>query len=110
MLTWPAMAKPAIIAKITCQDGKRDEAIQIFGQMFDHVQSNEPGTLVYALHTDDGDANVLYFYELYSDGDSLKSHGGSDTMKTVGRALRDVTAGRPEIIMMSPVRAKGLDL
>lgn len=104
------MSKPAIIAKITCQDGKRDDAIQAFGQMFDHVRANEPGTEVYALHKDDNDANILYFYELYTDGESMKSHGGSDTMKSVGKALRDYTSARPEIIMMTPVEAKGLDL
>ena len=104
------MSKPAIIAKITCQEGKRDDAITVFGQMFDHVHANEPGTEVYALHKDNADDNVLYFYELYTDGDSMKSHGGSDTMKAVGKALRDYTTARPEIIMMTPVVAKGLDL
>ena len=104
------MSKPAIIAKITCQDGKRDEAVAAFGQMMDHVKANEPGTLVYALHEDANDPNVLYFYELYQDQDAMASHGGSDMMKTVGRGLRDITASRPELIMLRPVAAKGLDL
>jgi quinol monooxygenase YgiN len=103
------MAKPAVIAKLTCQDGKRAEAIKAFGQMFDHVRSNESGTLVYALHEDAGDPNVLYFYELYEDDDAFKTHGASDTMKTVGRSLRDYMAGRPELIMLRPVQAKGIE-
>ena len=104
------MAKPAIIAKLTFQDGKREEGLAVFDQMFDNVRNNEPGTLVYALHTDDKDPNVAYFYELYSDKDSLVAHGGSDTMKTVGRGLKDLLAGRLEITMMTPVAAKGIDL
>jgi quinol monooxygenase YgiN len=104
------MPKPAVIAKLTCQDGKRDEAVATFGQMFDHVKANEPGTLVYALHADAKDPNVLYFYELYQDEESLAAHGGSDTMKTVGRGLKDVLAGRPELIMLQPLSAKGIEL
>ena len=42
----PGMAKPALIAKLTCQDGKRDEAVAAFGQMFDHVKANEPGPVI----------------------------------------------------------------
>jgi quinol monooxygenase YgiN len=104
------MSKPAVIAKITCQDGKRAEAVAAFGQMMDHVKANEPGTLVYALHEDAKDPNVLYFYELYEDQDALAAHSGSEMMKNVGRGLRDITAGRPELIMLRPVAAKGLDV
>ena len=89
------MAKPVIIAKLTFQDGKREEGLRVFDQMFDNVRTNEPGTLIYALHTDDKDAMV--------------AHGGSDTMKTVGRGLKDYLAGRLEITMMTPVAAKGID-
>ena len=103
------MAKPAIIAKLTFQDGKREEGLRVFDQMFDNVRANEPGTLIYALHTDDKDANVAYFYEVYSDKDAMVAHGGSDTMKTVGRGLKDFLAGRLEITMMTPVAAKGID-
>lgn len=104
------MSKPAVIAKITTQDGKRDEVIAVFRKMIDYVTASEEGTEVYALHTDDKDANVLYFYELYRDGESLASHGTSDMMKAVGGELRGLTAARPEIIMLTPVAGKGLSL
>ena len=104
------MPKPAIIAKLTCQDGKRADAIANFGPMFDNVRDNEPGTLVYALHEDVADPNVLWFYELYSDDAAVNSHGTSDTMKAVGRGLRDILNGRPEITRMTPVAAKGIEV
>lgn len=104
------MAKPAVIAKITAQDGKRDELVAVFRKMIDYVSSSETGTEVYALNTDDGDVNVLWFYELYSDSEALAQHGTSDMMKSVGRELKDLLAGRPEIIRLSPVAAKGLNL
>ncbi len=104
------MAKPSILAKITCLDGKRDEVIAAFGPMFDHVRANEPGTLVYVLHEDKGDPNVVWFYELYASDEAVAAHGGSDTMKAIGKGLRDLTAARPEIIMLNPVAGKGIDL
>ncbi len=104
------MSKTAVLAKITTQDGKRDEVIAVFRKMIDYVTGSEPGTEVYALHEDQKDANVLWFYELYADGDSLAAHGGSDMMKAVGKELRDLTAARPEITLLSPVAAKGLAL
>ena len=47
-------------------------------------------------------------YELYSDEDSFKSHGGSDAMKAAFGALAGITEGRPEILMGTPVDAKGV--
>ncbi|MDH4146557.1 MAG: antibiotic biosynthesis monooxygenase [Acidimicrobiia bacterium] len=104
------MAKPALIAKLTCLDGKRDDAIANFQQMFDHIATGEPGTEVYVLHEDADDPNVIYFYELYRDDAALATHGGSDTMKAVGRGLKGLLAGAPELIKLSPRMAKGVDL
>jgi quinol monooxygenase YgiN len=104
------MAKPAIIAKLTAQDGKREELVAAFGRMIDHVTANEPGTEVYVLHTDDADPNVAWFYEMYTDDASLAVHGASDTMKSVGKGLAGLLAGRPELIRLTPAIGKGLAL
>lgn len=101
------MSKIAVLAKLTTVDGRRDDAIAAFAPMFDHVRANEEGTLVYALHKDQGDPNVLWFYELYDGQDSLTAHSNSDTMKSL--QLKGVLAGRPELIMLEPASAKGLD-
>ncbi|MPY92352.1 MAG: antibiotic biosynthesis monooxygenase [Acidimicrobiia bacterium] len=101
------MSKIAVLAKLTTVDGKRDDAVSAFAPMFDHVRANEAGTLVYALHKDQNDANVLWFYELYDGQDSLTAHSGSDTMKSL--QLKGLLAGRPELTMLDPAAAKGLD-
>ena len=105
-----AMSKPAVIAKLTAQDGKREELVAAFGRMIDHVTANEPGTEVYVLHTDNADPNVAWFYELYTDQAALGAHSTSDTMKSVGRELAPLMAGRPEIIVLTPAAGKGLAL
>lgn len=104
------MAKPALIAKITAADGKRDEVLEAFGPMMAHVRENEPGTLIYGCHTDDEDPNVVWFYELYTDDDAVAAHSGSDAMKNVGRSLKGLLAGPPEVRKLTPQAAKGIDL
>ena len=59
-----AMTGPAILAKITALPGKRDELVAALQAMLDHVE-NETGTLVYILHTDTGNDDVVWFYERY---------------------------------------------
>jgi quinol monooxygenase YgiN len=103
------MAKVAVLAKMVAQDGKRDEAVAKLQALVDHV-ATEGGTEVYAMHVSESDPNVIWFYELYTDAEALGTHGSSDVMKQVGGGLRDVMAARPEITVLTPVAAKGLDL
>lgn len=101
------MTKVALLAKMTAAPGKRDQLVEAFGALYDAV-AEEQGTEVYALHLDAGNGDVVWFYELYSDMDSLTAHGTSEAMKTVGGQLASLLAGQPELIFLTPVRAKGL--
>jgi quinol monooxygenase YgiN len=101
------MAKVALVAKMTAASGKRDELVEAFGPLYEAV-AGEEGTEIYALHLDATDADVVWFYELYRDGDALAAHGGSEAMKAMGGAFASLLAGRPELIFLTPVRAKGL--
>ena len=103
------MSKIAVLAKLTAQPGKRDEIIAAFEPMMKAV-ADEPGTELYAFHTANDDPDVVGFYELYSDGDALAKHGGSEAMKAAGGRLAGLVAGRPELIMLTPVSAKGLSV
>jgi len=104
------MAKPALIAKITAADGKRDELIAACQKMIDFVTKSEPGTEVYVLHTDDRNENVVWYYELYSDKDALVTHGGSEMMAAFGKEIAPLLGGKTEITRLSPVAGKGLAL
>ena len=102
------MAKVAIFAKLTAQPGKRDEAAAALGPLFERVDQEE-GTEQYVLHEDLGDENVLWFYEMYSDGDALEAHGSSDAMKQTFGAVGELLADT-EIVMAAPTRGKGVVL
>lgn len=101
------MSKVAVVAKLTAKDGQRSELVKAFDGMFDAVEA-EPETEIYVLHEDAGDPNVVWFFELYADQDALSAHSTSDAMKAAGPVLGGLLAGRPEIFLMHPVRAKGV--
>jgi quinol monooxygenase YgiN len=99
--------KVAMVAKMTAVEGKRDELVATLDRLLEAV-AGEEGTEVYALHLDSADADVVWFYELYTDMDALTVHGGSEAMQAVGPDLSALLAGRPELTFLTPVRAKGL--
>jgi len=103
------MPRIGVIAKLTAAEGRRDDLVEAFQAMFPAVDKEE-GTELYVLHESMEERDVIYFYELYADEAALGAHATSDTMKEVGGTLRDLLAGRPEIIRLEPVRAKGIAL
>ena len=101
------MSKVSLIAKLPTKPGKRDELVSAFGPMMEAVNA-EAGTELYILNLDNGDENVAWVYELYTDADSMGLHGGSEAMGALFGALGDLLDGAPELIMTTPVAGKGL--
>jgi quinol monooxygenase YgiN len=101
------MSQPVVLAKLTAAEGKRDDLVAVLSDMVAHTH-NEPGTLLYALHTSKDDDTTVWFYERYADEAALAEHSGSDTMKQLGPRLAGLIAGRPELIMLNDVVAKGI--
>ena len=99
--------KVAVFARIPAQPGKRDELVKALEAAIDNANTEE-GTLTYILHVDDKDPDTVFFYELYTDQDALTAHGTSDRFKEIGRSLRDLAGGRPELQILKPVIGKGL--
>jgi quinol monooxygenase YgiN len=78
--------------------------------MFPQVETEE-GTELYVLHEDIGDANVVWFYELYTDMDALGAHSGSEAMGALMGSLGGDLVGAPPVLsIVSPINAKGVDL
>ena len=103
------MSKVGVIAKMTAKEGQRDALVAALQPLVNAV-NDEPGTEVYALHTDSATPELVWFYELYSDQDALIAHGTSETMKKVGAELAALLDGRPELFFLAPEAAKGLAL
>jgi (4S)-4-hydroxy-5-phosphonooxypentane-2,3-dione isomerase len=101
------MSKVSLIAKIPTKPGRRDDLVAAFGPMIDAV-NEEAGTEVYILNLDDGDENVSWVYELYTDADAMGVHSSSEAMGALFGALGDLIDGSPDLIMLTPVAGKGL--
>ena len=103
------MSKVAAVAKLTAADGQRDALVKVMEQLVD-AAADEGGTELYVLNLDNKDANVIWFYELYTDQDALNAHGQSETMKAIGGQLGGLLGGAPELNFLTPHRAAGVDL
>jgi quinol monooxygenase YgiN len=101
------MSKVAVIAKLAAKDGQRDQLAKALEQSLG-TAAGEEGTIMYILHADANDPNLLWFYELYRDADALKAHAGSEAMKALGSVVAPFAAGRPELIHLEPLGGKGL--
>lgn len=100
------MSEVALIAKITAQPGQRVGAVHAFQPLLEHARK-ESGTMMYLLHEDVEDADVLWMYEIYTDSDARDQHRRTDVMRTVGRALSEFLAGPPEITVLNPIGGYG---
>lgn len=103
------MAKISLIAKLTAAEGKADELDAALRAVVE-AADEEDGLEIYSVHADRADPNVFYFFELYRDQDALDAHGRGDRMKPAMKALGSLLAGRPDVTMLEPVVAKGIDL
>lgn len=97
-----------MIAKLVAKEGQHDALVAAFAEVTPLVADGEPGTLIYAVHTDDNDPNAVWFYELYKDDAALAAHGGGEALKAVGPKLKGVLAAPPELMKMTPVGGTGL--
>ncbi len=103
------MQKITLIATLTAVEGKEDE---LESALIDVVTAadEEPGCEVYSVHSSRNEPRVFRFFELYTDRDSLKVHGRGQRMTTAMAGLEGLLAGPPEILRLTPLAAKGLDL
>lgn len=100
--------KVAVIVRIRCRPGCRETVVDAYSSLFEAVD-DEPGTEIYALHAATEDPDVLYFYELYSNTESLARHAGGRHLAAVAEAVAD-KLDDVEIILTHPLSAKGLDI
>lgn len=105
-----ATTKVAAIARLTAADGKRDELVAVLRDLVKAVGDGEPDTLVYAMHTDDGDDSTVWFYELYASADAAAAHSKGSALREIGSRLGGLVAGPPVVHRLSPQAAHGLSL
>jgi quinol monooxygenase YgiN len=94
----------SIIAKLPIQDGKAEQAIEMFTDMLKKVATEE-GTILYSLNRKASDPNTLVVIERYKDKDALTAHSSAAHFKEFSAKLGTVLAGKPEITVMEELGA-----
>ncbi|MEM7272938.1 MAG: putative quinol monooxygenase [Actinomycetota bacterium] len=103
------MSKISLIAKLTAAEGKGAELRALLGALIE-AADEEPGLEVYSAHGDPENEDVVYFFELYQDQAAIDVHGKGERMREAMGALGGLLGARPEITMLEPLVAKGLDV
>ena len=96
-----------ILSRLRAVPGRRAELLAAFDDLHDAVVG-ETGTKVFAMHAARDDPDVVVFYEVYRDDESLAAHQDSAAVKALVAKLGELLAGAPEITYLEPVRVKGL--
>ncbi len=71
----PDDARPfALVVRFTVRSGVEAEFDGLVAETAAGIRDHEPGTLVYACHTVQGQPRQRIFYELYQDGGAFEAH------------------------------------
>lgn len=103
------MSKISLIAKLTAAEGKAEALEDAFRGVIAAAEE-EAGLEVYSVHAVNDEPGAYYFFELYRDDEAMTVHGKGERMQAAMGAFGGLLAGRPEITMMTPIAAKGLDI
>jgi quinol monooxygenase YgiN len=103
------MSKISLIAKLTAAEGKTAELSEAITAVV-AAGDEEDGLEVYSAHAPDDEPGVFYFFEIYRDDEAMAVHGKGERMGAAMGAFAGLLGGRPEIIKMTPIAAKGLDI
>jgi quinol monooxygenase YgiN len=64
-----------LVVRFTCKDQASAEAYdRLVAETAEGIRDREPGTLIYATHTVDGQPLQRIFYELYADQAAFEAH------------------------------------
>jgi len=102
------MSKISLLATFSAAEGKADECREAIKAAI-AAADEESGLLVYSCSEDPKTPGNFVFFEVYENKEALDVHGKGDAMKAAMGALGALLGGRPEITLLTPVAAKGLD-
>jgi quinol monooxygenase YgiN len=63
-----------LVVRFTIKEGRESEFDELVAATVAEIARHEPGTLLYGVHTVEGEPRVRIFYELYRDPDAFMAH------------------------------------
>ncbi len=103
------MSKLTVIAKLQAAEGKASEFESAINELV-AAAAEESELEIYSAHRDPQNEGVFYFFELYTTRDSFSAHGKGPAMRAAMNALGPLMGAAPEVFLLDPVVAKGMQL
>jgi quinol monooxygenase YgiN len=98
-----------LCVRFTCKDQASAEAYdRLVAETVEAIKASEPGTLVYATHTVEGQPLQRIFYELYRDRAAFEAHEASSATRHY-LEQRDQYLASTEVDWLTLQTGKGTD-
>jgi quinol monooxygenase YgiN len=98
------MTAVGTVAIITATPEGADELAALLTTLVEQTHT-EPGCILYSLERSVKDPEVFVTIEKWESMDAFKAHGTAPHMADFGAKARDLLAGRPTIVVTTPMNA-----
>ncbi len=93
-----------IVAKMTIQEGKMDEAMDLIKELMTSVATEE-GTLSYTMNRDKANPDTIVMMERYRDKAALEYHSSTPQFKAFFEKIGGLLAAKPEISVLEEIHS-----
>ncbi|GAB2821387.1 hypothetical protein GCM10027073_60490 [Streptomyces chlorus] len=99
------MSNFGLFVRFTLKDGAAEGFDALVRETTAGIKTKEPGTLVYACHTVEGEPNQRIFFELYADHAAFEEHERQEHTRHF-LSERDKYVAKTEVDRMTPYTGK----
>jgi quinol monooxygenase YgiN len=97
-----------LVVRFDLKDGSGEVFDALTSEAVALIKKAEPGTLVYACHAVEGDAEARIFYELYRDKDAFETHERQEHVRRFHEKKAQYLSGEPRVEFLSLQLGKGI--
>jgi quinol monooxygenase YgiN len=97
-----------LVVRFDLKDGSGEAFDALTSEAVVLIKEAEPGTLVYACHAVEGDAEARIFYELYRDKDAFETHERQEHVRRFHEKKERYLAGEPRVEFLNLHVGKGV--
>jgi quinol monooxygenase YgiN len=96
-----------LVVRFDLKDGSGEVFDALTSEAVAVIREAEPGTLVYACHAVEGDAEARVFYELYRDKEAFEEHEHQEHVRRFHEKKAQYLSGEPRVEFLSLQLGKG---
>jgi quinol monooxygenase YgiN len=97
-----------LVVRFTLTEDGASGFDQLVQETVPSIQRHEPGTIVYATHTVEGQPNLRVFYELYRDREAFDEHERQDHTRRFLAEREQFLGGPTEVDFVNLQAAAGI--